>query len=298
MILQNIHYQRWFLLVILFSVTWSCSTPESSQQLDPVVEEKQHQLMLWEASKGEQRLYILGTFHLGISPDELDRLVWDYLQESQLVILEMDISNVNPGEALPYMFLPPEQSLQNILEPKAWQELKKRLSPQIPEEKLERLSLTAVFQILIGQIAPHGESIDLAILKKARAAGKTTAFLETFAFQAQLLQTFIEPEMIADLLTKQDEARQFFNRMVDIYLAGDPQKLDQLIREQDSEFAMSEDQFQTMVVSRNRRWLKILPEILGQEPAFIAVGAGHLPGPDGLLSLLEEEGYQLRRLGS
>ena len=43
---------------------------------------------------------------------------------------------------------------------------------------------------------------------------------------------------------------------------------------------------------RNRRWLPQLVEA-SREGAFVAVGAAHLPGPVGLLALLESEGFSI-----
>jgi uncharacterized protein YbaP (TraB family) len=39
-----------------------------------------------------------------------------------------------------------------------------------------------------------------------------------------------------------------------------------------------------------------MSDIMKDGPAFFAVGAGHLAGPDGLISLLNIEGYKLKRI--
>lgn len=52
-----------------------------------------------------------------------------------------------------------------------------------------------------------------------------------------------------------------------------------------------------LLVQRNADWTEQLLELLpaGEEP-MIAVGAGHLVGPDGLPAMLEANGYTVRRL--
>jgi hypothetical protein len=51
------------------------------------------------------------------------------------------------------------------------------------------------------------------------------------------------------------------------------------------------DLHQSLIVDRNRRWLEPIREALaGTGTHFIAVGAGHLTGPDGLPELLRAEG--------
>jgi uncharacterized protein YbaP (TraB family) len=48
---------------------------------------------------------------------------------------------------------------------------------------------------------------------------------------------------------------------------------------------------ETMVTARNRNMAVKAAPILDEGNAFIAVGALHLPGPNGLVELLRKEGY-------
>ena len=48
-----------------------------------------------------------------------------------------------------------------------------------------------------------------------------------------------------------------------------------------------------VVVNRNRRMLERIQPRLREGNAFIAVGALHLPGKDGLLTLLRNKGYRV-----
>ena len=45
--------------------------------------------------------------------------------------------------------------------------------------------------------------------------------------------------------------------------------------------------------NRNIQWAEILPEKMQEAPAFIAVGALHLPGDNGVINLLRQKGYQV-----
>jgi len=52
-----------------------------------------------------------------------------------------------------------------------------------------------------------------------------------------------------------------------------------------------------LLVDRNTRWMEQLLPILQNQPRpLIAVGAAHLVGPDGLVTMLEEAGYSVNRL--
>ena len=53
----------------------------------------------------------------------------------------------------------------------------------------------------------------------------------------------------------------------------------------------SADFMRLLVDNRNISWVRQLKEIFATTPAFVAVGALHLPGENGLLNLLRREGY-------
>jgi uncharacterized protein YbaP (TraB family) len=50
-----------------------------------------------------------------------------------------------------------------------------------------------------------------------------------------------------------------------------------------------------ILADRNRAWVAPVGERLKQDaPALVIVGAAHLPGPDGLLALLREQGFEAK----
>jgi len=48
-----------------------------------------------------------------------------------------------------------------------------------------------------------------------------------------------------------------------------------------------------LIYDRNRDWVAPIEENIKEQPAFIAVGAGHLPAENGLIELLKQKGYNL-----
>ncbi|MGH8120685.1 MAG: TraB/GumN family protein, partial [Gammaproteobacteria bacterium] len=53
------------------------------------------------------------------------------------------------------------------------------------------------------------------------------------------------------------------------------------------------DLFRELLTDRNRVMVERMQPILDAGNAFIAIGAMHLPGADGVLSLLAREGYRI-----
>ena len=53
----------------------------------------------------------------------------------------------------------------------------------------------------------------------------------------------------------------------------------------------SEEAMEALIYSRNRNWAEKLVKIMPERTCLVCVGAGHLPGPQGLLQLLRDKGY-------
>ena len=61
----------------------------------------------------------------------------------------------------------------------------------------------------------------------------------------------------------------------------------------DADFARMEELVSS---SRNRAWIPVLTEAAASGPVFTAFGALHLSGQDGVLNLLQKEGFTLEEL--
>jgi uncharacterized protein YbaP (TraB family) len=53
---------------------------------------------------------------------------------------------------------------------------------------------------------------------------------------------------------------------------------------------------ETLLVARNRRMVQRLQAALARESVFVAIGALHLPGAEGVLAGLAAAGFELRPL--
>jgi hypothetical protein len=71
-------------------------------------------------------------------------------------------------------------------------------------------------------------------------------------------------------------------RLSEQYKGSNPRAHDELMRR--------------LLTERNHNMAKRMPERLKEGNAFIAVGALHLPGEDGLLQLLSKAGYRVTRV--
>lgn len=78
-------------------------------------------------------------------------------------------------------------------------------------------------------------------------------------------------------------------QLANAYLAGDLQAMLDIMENPATGF--NDEQADRMINRRNADWMRVLAGMLPAMSILIAVGAGHLPGDKGLISLLRREGY-------
>jgi uncharacterized protein len=88
-----------------------------------------------------------------------------------------------------------------------------------------------------------------------------------------------------------DKYKKSTEELVDVYRKQDLQKIEELTTKSEAGL----DQFLDLLIyGRNHRWMQALELVLRTKPSLIAVGAGHLPGDQGMLALLKKAGFTLK----
>lgn len=144
-----------------------------------------------------------------------------------------------------------------------------------------------------------GEFLDLRLYRLAVAAGKPVTGVETMDEQLAVFEGLSEADQITllrETLEVQEQLPAVFERLLQAYLERDLDGLQRLSEEYlhggDRELA---ERFRVAAIEvRNARMAERLVPIIEQGDCFIAVGALHLPGPDGLLARLQRHGFAVR----
>lgn len=147
---------------------------------------------------------------------------------------------------------------------------------------------------------PPGESstpLDLVLLGIAQHAKKTIFGLETLAEQISIFDTLAPSEQVA-LLTEavchHAQLQADTTLLIEQYKQQDLTGIYQTANKYDSK--IQQRLTQTLLHDRNQRMVERMQPHLREGGAFIAIGALHLPGDDGVLALLVARGYQIRAL--
>lgn len=155
---------------------------------------------------------------------------------------------------------------------------------------------TQIAQLLTLKTFPDlnpAEQIDITMQNRAREAGKPVAGLETIDFQMDMLYNRPISEQAEGLMKSIREPQkeeEMSRRLANAYRSHDFDTILAIIRESSEDDAESMDR---LIYSRNASWIKRLSAEMPGESLLVVVGAGHLPGPKGVIGGLRECGFKV-----
>jgi uncharacterized protein len=143
-----------------------------------------------------------------------------------------------------------------------------------------------------------GKGVDHVLKGQAVTAGKQLHGLETADKQLHFfadLPPDQETLLLESTLDDIAEGPAKLDDSVKAWFAGDVPAFEQLFLE--FKEPKYRPLYKVLIVDRNQAWAKQIAALLktGRGTSFIAVGAGHLAGPDSLLVALEHEGIKAER---
>ncbi|HEX6893394.1 MAG TPA: TraB/GumN family protein [Chryseolinea sp.] len=140
--------------------------------------------------------------------------------------------------------------------------------------------------------------MDMYLQQRGKQEGKKLVGLESFEVQVNALFSQFsiqrQAEMLIEFVNEKEKAKEELLLMNKSYRNGDLRKLEELMALQ----TYSENEAKVMLDDRNKNWMGQLPSLMKEQQTFIAVGALHLSGKNGLIHLLREAGYTVTPLHS
>ena len=253
---------------------------------------------LWQATRGSQQLWLFGSVH--IADERLDTLpppLLHALAHSELLLLEVDPLGIDPGSFA--HLLQPGASWQDRLGPRLAEKLEQAVA-RSGQSQLRRLPpWFATLQLTQHRAAELGfhsrQGVDMQLRLLARERGLPVAGLEqpsmVMGLLASLHERGLEQDFVEHSLQELEQMQAHLNHLLDAWLSGDEQTLLALLQEQQSP-ALTRFIEQELLTRRNHLWLQRLEQLAPQR-ALMVVGALHLYGDQGLVSLLKQAGYTL-----
>lgn len=140
--------------------------------------------------------------------------------------------------------------------------------------------------------------LDILLAQQAKAAGKEVKGLESAADQLSAMASLpleFHIKGLVETLKLGDRMDDVIETMVVLYQRGDTGMFWPLFRNALPSAAGDEQSYaafeEAMVTTRNKTMVERAEPLINAGDAFMAVGALHLPGPDGLVELFRKAGY-------
>lgn len=248
--------------------------------------------------------YVLGTMHT-VEPEMLDTLAGlaEALGRATVVYGEVDASDMalSPA-AMACAIAPSDSTLQRLLSPAALDSVCRYVSSFGVDGaetvavlgKLKPAMLDAFLEVRRSG-ASTDMSPDIALQQRAKALGKEVRALETAEQQAHMLLDLPISEQLEALMKSvraPEAAQAASDSLVAAYRCQDLEAIGRLLAR-----GMREAYAERMVYARNRAWAAVLVPEMRRRSVLVAVGAGHLVGPEGLLAMLRSAGFDVSPVG-
>lgn len=269
--------------------------------------------LLWKvAGNGlEQPSYVMGTHHLSpLSIKDSIAGMKQALADTKQVYGEVTMSEMQSPTAVAQMmkkfmltesdttfqslFTPAEYEMINTYS-KEYLKFDVTMMPKLKPVFLSNNLMIMLYMKHVGGLNPQ-EQLDTYFQTQATASGKKVGGLETLEFQFNMLFNGTslkrQAEQLLCMLNDVDKEIDQLKRLTAYYNAQNLTAMLELMNEQQGDRCDPlPGELEQMIDDRNRDWVEKLPAIMNAAPTFVAVGAGHLPGENGLLNLLKKKGY-------
>ena len=142
------------------------------------------------------------------------------------------------------------------------------------------------------------DGIDAYVQTLAKKGKKPVLSFETVDEQIDVLfgkQTIERQKvLLMCLVNNQEYMMNITDHIVAAYYSQDLNKIEELedVKTND-QCDPTEEENDALVYGRNAKWMTKIPDIMKSKSTFFAVGAAHLVGEKGLLSLLSKAGYKV-----
>ena len=259
---------------------------------------------LWKATgpKGGT-IFLAGSLHL---------LTGDYyplapafetsFSQSDLLVEELDMAEMTAPASQMLMLqrgmMPSGQALESVLTPSTLEAVKQKVAamglPLGPLQLFKPWALALTLQGMEWQKA--GYDADLGLDKHfydaAIAKGTPVQGLETLAFEIGQFDTLpmpVQDRLLAESIKEMETEQTSVTELARAWKAGDAAGIEKLVLQ---DLRQEPEVYNRLLLSRNQNWLPKIEALFARpRPAFVVVGAAHLVGKDGLLTMLRAKGY-------
>lgn len=253
------------------------------------------QSLLWKINGGDldAASYLYGTIHIK------DKRVYGFsdsvittFEKCDAFAMEVDLNPENLAQLSQKMILPDDMTLQDLFTEKEYQLIKTVVEDIIGIDisLFNKLKPIAILSLVMNyQFANDVEmSVDEYFYREAITKDKKIIGIETIEEQLEILET-IPKDYIVDYFKNIDQAKEDMEIIIKLYQSAELEDLLEMMLK-DKSMVMIQ---QTLLTDRNIKMSERIKKLIKEQSVFIAVGAGHLPGQEGIINMLTRAGYNV-----
>lgn len=265
----------------------------------------------WLAKRGDQKIWLLGSIHVGRSDMyPLPTSIMDCWQQAETLIVETNLDQTDMSsqqKLLNYAMLPDNVSLRQQMSESLYQKTEQtaaRYQLQIALlDKFRPWFVAITLQQQAIQQAGYQASlgIDQYFVGLAQTKHKSVVmkYLETpeqqFAYLSKLGD--VESDFLESTLVQIDRVNDELPHLIEAWESGDKNKIQALLNDSDTSPNLQAYLEQNLIKERNQNWMPQIENLTSQNN-FMVVGAMHLYGDNGLLTMLKQHGYTLTNIST
>jgi uncharacterized protein YbaP (TraB family) len=260
--------------------------------------------LLWEiVTPGQPASYLFGTIHSEDSRVvELPAIVSTTLKAADTLVLEAPVDSQAETISFQAMLFTDRTRLPKVLNPGLYQRTLSAMAKRGFSQQVVKALKPWAISIILSVPKPNtGLFLDLFLMQMANAQSIPVWSLETVGEQLAILAGFSlneQVQMLKDTLNELPEIDALHEQLIRAYLDRDLARLVS-ISEQTmgmGSVELGEKLSEQLIVQRNKRMVDRMEPMLLKGKFFVAIGALHLPGEEGILSLLVARGHQVKAM--
>ncbi len=299
-----------FTLSLILISPLAASTKFTSPECRPLVLDaagytgpsKYNNGLLWKVDRpGQRPSYVFGTIHVADEAIlDLPSIVKNALEHSDSFVME---ALPDPAQAMlliGMMYFSDGNKLSDLLSRKLFGRAVEILAAyHLTEQATASMKPWAAF-LIMNYPAEFGIVLDVELLRLAQQKGIEVYGLETLEEQGNILNNLeydAQVRLLIDTICHYDVVVDDIEMMKQLYLKRDLKGLFEFShRYSIADDAVYKVLLKKLLTERNYIMAERMQPMLEDGNAFIAIGAMHLPGKEGVLNLLKQRGYNISLL--
>ena len=250
--------------------------------------------------------YLFGTHHLApLSTIDNVKGTREAFESAKAVVGEMDMTGDQMSLAMrlqPFMIAPSDSTLSKVIAPEDFARISEEFQTiagmplAVFEGMRPMVPGTMVALVMVQNDMPEfnpEEQLDSWFQKEGASKGKKIIALETPEQQGEILyctQSIAkQAKDLVETLDNPEKGVESARKLNKAYAEQDVDGLYSMTKSEDSDPVFME----AILEKRNAHWMTKLPDIFGEQASFVAVGALHLVGDNGLVNMLRSAGYKV-----